>query len=210
MYMWVENWICCFSCVPTVNVPNCPDCLPFVPDPISATGGDSFVIYFTLSYLHDIILAELPVPSPPSSGSGSDLSAKACLILEGQWCPGPGSLPAAPALYQFWVLVLCDPPALVLAAKLYFPGGLWVCLKNVSGCLQWELVGLFKCTSAISRESTESRRTWKSPLQQPLVVLASPFWAPRHFFLVKNVKLWPLCPALSISACMTYNQYVFI
>lgn len=100
--------------------------MPFISDPISATGGESFVIYLTLSYSYAIILAELPVLNSLSSGGCSDLGAEACLIREGQQCPGPSSLPAgaAPALYQFCVLVLHDPPALVLAEKLYFPSGL--------------------------------------------------------------------------------------
>lgn len=137
VYMWVENWIRCFSCVPTLSVPNCPGWFLFVPDPISATGGHGFVIYFTLSYLHAVIPAELPVLNPLSSGDCFDLSTKASLLLEAQRCPGPSSLPAraGPASCHFWVLVLYDPPALVLPAKLYFPGELWVFLKNVSGCL---------------------------------------------------------------------------
>lgn len=132
--IWVENWIRCFSCVPSVNVQNCPYCLPFVPDPISAAGGDSFVIYFTLSYLHAIILVELPVLNLLLHGGSSNLSAKACLILEGHWCHG--LLPALSAFCQFWMLVLCEPPVLVVTVKLYFSDQLWVCLKNVSGSLQ--------------------------------------------------------------------------
>lgn len=190
VYMWVENWIRCFRCVPTVNVPNCPGCLLFVPNPISAPGGDSFVIYFTLSYLCAIIVAGLPV-----SVGCSDLSTKASLFLEAQRCPGPSSLPAcaAPASYHFWVLVLWDPPALVPAAKLYFPSGrefasrmfqdaysenLWVYLNA------WPLF-LERALSLRGHEKVHS----SSPLVFRPVVSES-----LHFFLLLNV--WFLCHAL--------------
>jgi len=39
-----------------------------------------------LSYSHALILAELPVLNPLSTDDYSDLSAKACLILEDQEC----------------------------------------------------------------------------------------------------------------------------
>lgn len=188
--MWAENWIRCFSCVPTVNVQNCPGCFLFVPNPISAPFGDSFGIYSTLSYLCAIIVAGLPV-----SVGCSDLSTKASLILEAQWSPGLSSLPRVqllpPTISGCWCFGIhlpwswqqrcIFPVDSEFASRMFqdaYSKNLWVYL-NV-----WPLF----LERALSLRCHENVHSSSSLVFWPVVSESL------HFFLLLNV--WFLCPTL--------------